>query len=155
MSPLKPPAHVQQLTWGYCLPACAQMALAQLNITVSQPQLAQLLGTRLGVGTPFSRVERLAELNIHVRLLRHVSFDDLLASLTTDTAIIVPITTTSGLPGWGNIRTQHAILVINVDVDWISYHDPALSNGPVSARIAEFLLAWDEMDKQAALLSRT
>jgi len=88
-------------------------------------------------------------------LLRHVSFDDLLASLTTDTAIIVPITTTSGLPGWGNIRTQHAILVINVDVDWISYHDPALSNGPVSARIAEFLLAWDEMDKQAALLSRT
>ena len=152
MSPLKPPAQVQQLTWGYCLPACAQMALAQLNITVSQAQLAQLLGTRPGAGTPFSRIERLAELNIHVQLLRHVSFDDLLASLTADTAIIVPIATTSGLPGWGNIRTQHAILVISADVDWIAYHDPALSYGPVSAPIAEFLLAWDEMDQQAALL---
>jgi len=61
---------------------------------------------------------------------------------------------TTGLPGWGNIRTQHAILEVNADAERISYHDPALSYGPVSASIDEFLLAWNEMDNQAALLNR-
>ena len=130
------------------------MALAQLDITITQAQLAQLLGTRAGVGTPFSRIERLAEINIYVRLTRHASFDDLLTFLATDAAVIIPITTTTGLPGWGNIRTQHAILEVNADAERISYHDPALSYGPVSASIDEFLLAWSEMDNQAALLNR-
>ena len=32
MVPLEPPSHVQQVALGYCLPACAQMPLAQLGI---------------------------------------------------------------------------------------------------------------------------
>ena len=32
MGPPKPLPHVQRIALGYCLPACAQMALAQLGI---------------------------------------------------------------------------------------------------------------------------
>ncbi len=49
MPPFEPFTHVQQITLGYCLPACGQMALAQLGITVTQAELAHALGTRVGV----------------------------------------------------------------------------------------------------------
>ncbi|MBC8450278.1 MAG: hypothetical protein H8D78_21300 [Chloroflexi bacterium] len=153
MSSLKPAVHVQQMALGYCLPACAQMALAQLGIVVLQPRLARTLGTRVGVGTPFSRVERLVQWNVRVRLRQGVAIGDLVASLTADMAVIVAVTTTPGLPGWGNIRTQHTLLMADVGSEQIAYHDPALAYGPVSALLAEFLLAWGEMDERAAFLS--
>jgi len=152
MSPLKPPAHIQQIALGYCLPACAQMALEQLGIMATQAQLAQTLGTRVGVGTPFSRVERLTQWNVRVRVTR-ASIDDLVTSLAAGIAVIAAVTTTPGLPGWGNIRTQHTVLVVKVGTEQITYHDPALAYGPVSALRDEFLLAWGEMDEQAAFLS--
>ncbi len=147
------PAHVQQMALGYCLPACGQMALAQLGIAITQEQLARTLGTRVGVGTPFSRVERLSQWGVHVCLTHHASIDELRAALTTDTSVIVALATTPGLPGWGNIRTQHTVLVIDVG-DPVSYHDPALAYGPVFTLRTEFLLAWSEMDERAAFLSR-
>jgi len=154
MSPLEPPIHVQQIALGYCLPACAQMALAQIGIAATQAHLARTLGTRLGVGTPFSRLKRLSQWNVRVELARRASADDLAASLAADTAVIVALTTTSGLPGWGNIHAQHAVLVTGVGVEQIEYHDPALAYGPVSALRAEFLLAWSEMEELAAFLSQ-
>jgi ABC-type bacteriocin/lantibiotic exporter with double-glycine peptidase domain len=154
MSPLEPPAHARQKALGYCLPACAQMALAQLGITVNQAQLAQLLGTRAGVGTPFSRVERLAQWNVYVQLVQRISIEDLTASLAAEMAVIVAVKTTPGLPGWGNIRTQHTVLVLGAGPEQITYHDPALAYGPVSALRTEFLLAWSEMDERTALLSQ-
>lgn len=152
MSPLEPPVHIQQVALGYCLPACAQMALAQLSIAVTQAQLAQVLGTRAGIGTPFSRVERLAQWNVRVQVVQRASIEDLAASLAADMAVIVAITTTPGMPGWGNIRTQHTVLVANIGTEQIAYHDPALAYGPVSALRAEFLLAWSEMDGRAVFL---
>ncbi|MDQ3249191.1 MAG: hypothetical protein M3Q45_08290, partial [Chloroflexota bacterium] len=59
-----------------------------------------------------------------------------------------------GLPQWGSIRTQHAVLVIGVDSEEIVYHDPALRQGPVAAPQGEFLLAWSEMAEKAAFLRR-
>jgi hypothetical protein len=129
------------------------MALTQLGITSTQTQLAQTLGTRIGVGTPFSQVKQLVQWNVHVQLMRLASIDDLVASLTDDKAVIVALMTTPGLPGWGNIRTQHAVLITNITADQVTYHDPAWTYGPVSAPLAEFLLAWGEMDEQAAILS--
>ncbi len=157
MSLPKQPTHIQQTAPGYCLPASAQMALAQLGIKVSQNRLAQVLGTRVGVGTPFSRVERLTQWNIRVRLMQNISIDDLVAPLAANAAIIAAVTTTPGLPGWGNIRTQHTVLPVNVNTDTerITYHDPMLTYGPVSALSIEFLLAWGEMDERTAFLSLT
>lgn len=129
------------------------MALAQLGIQVSQTDLARGLGTRAGIGTPFSQVERLDKWNIHVQLVQYISVADLISALAADMAVIVALTTTPGLPGWGNIRTQHTVLVANINVEQITYQDPALSYGPVSTLHAEFLLAWSGMDERAAFLS--
>ena len=37
---------------GGCLPACVQMVLAHLGVFRSQIDLARLMGTQRGVGTP-------------------------------------------------------------------------------------------------------
>jgi len=68
-------------------------------------------------------------------------------------AVIAAVTTTSGLPGWGNVRTQHTVLITSIGAEQITYHDPALTSGPASASLAEFLLAWSEMDNRAAFIS--
>jgi hypothetical protein len=130
------------------------MALAQLGITTTQTELAQVLGTRIGVGTPFSRVKHLAKWNIRVQLMQRISVDELAAALVVDVAVIVAVTTTPGLPGWGNIRTQHTMLTINAGAEQITYHDPALSYRPVSTLLDEFLPAWSTMDERVAFLSR-
>jgi hypothetical protein len=74
--------------------------------------------------------------------------------LAGNAAVIVAVTTTPGLPGWGNIRTQHTLLVTNIGKGRITYYDPSLAHGPVSATLAEFLLAWNEMERLAVSLSR-
>jgi hypothetical protein len=150
---LKPPIHVQQITSGYCLPACSQMALAQLDIKTTQPQLAHILGTRVGIGTPFSRVERLRQWQIQVEITEWAGIERLAASMP-EAAVIVAVTTTSGLPGWNDIRTQHTLLVLSITTDQVTYHDPAFPQGPVSAPRGEFLLAWSEMAELTAFLSR-
>lgn len=94
------PEHIAQLGLGYCLPACAQMALAHLGIRVA-------------------------------------------------------VTTTPGLPGWGETRTQHTVFVTTINPEWIRYHDPVLPHGPVAAPPGEFLLAWSEMAELAAFVRRT
>lgn len=152
MSPVRQAVHIQQAALGYCLPACAQMALAQLGISVNQTHIARTLETQIGVGTPFSRVERLAQWDIHVQLVQRASLQDLTESLAADKAVIVAVTTTPGLPGWGNIRTQHTVLAVSADAQQVAYHDPALPYGPVFSLSAEFLLAWGEMDGRAAFL---
>lgn len=86
--------------------------------------------------------------------MHHTSIDDLAAALAADKAVIVAVTTTPGLPGWGNIHTQHTLLTIGIDSEQVTYHDPALARGPVSALRGEFLLAWSEMGERAALVSR-
>jgi len=152
MALLDRPAHVQQLTLGYCLPACGQMALAQLGIETTQEQVAQVLETRMGVGTPFSRVKRLQKWVNDVRITEWGGAKALGAALDSNVAVIVALTTTPALPGWGDIRTQHTVLVVNVGLDRITYYDPALSQGPVSASRNEFLLSWSEMAELTAFL---
>jgi len=154
MSLSNPIEHIQQQAIGYCLPACAQMALAQFDIKASQKQLAQALGARAGIGTPFPNIIHLNRWRVHVETIQWQSIDAVASALAVNRVVIVAVTTTPGLPEWGNIRTQHAVLVVAVNPEQIVYHDPALQYGPVSAPCDEFLLAWSEMAEQAALLSR-
>ncbi len=154
MPQLDPPVHVQQERIGYCLPACGQMALAQLRIAATQADLAQALGTRAGIGTPFSRVQRISQWGVDVQVTEWGTMEALATSLGDGLAVIAAITTTSDLPGWAEIRTQHAVLMVEVSSDQVSYHDPALAQGPVSVSHDEFLLAWSYMAERAAFLAR-
>jgi ABC-type bacteriocin/lantibiotic exporter with double-glycine peptidase domain len=141
---------MQQMTVGYCLPACGQMALDQLDITVTQDELGQVLETQAGYGTPFSRIKRLRRWQIQVEVSEWGGIQVLTEALANDRAVIAAILTNAALPGWSDIQTQHTVLIVGVTPDQVSYHDPAWSEGPVSAVRDEFLLAWGEMDELAA-----
>jgi hypothetical protein len=130
------------------------MALAQLGLETAQAELAQILGTRPGIGTSFSSLKRLSQRSIKVKVTEWATIEALAAALEVDTAMIAAVTTSPGLPGWGDIRTQHTVLVVGLGPDQITYHDPALADGPVSALRGEFLLAWSEMAELAAFLSK-
>ncbi|HEX9926850.1 MAG TPA: C39 family peptidase [Anaerolineae bacterium] len=154
MSPLKSPTHITQTGLGYCLPACAQMALAQLGIDETQQALAETLGTRTGIGTPFSRIERLAAWSVEVRVTEWGGVDALETALAGEAAVIAAVVTSPKLPGWPNLRTQHTVLIVGIDAEQVTYHDPALTYGPVSTSRGEYLLAWSEMSELVAFLTR-
>ena len=128
--------HVQQIDWGYCLPACAEMALSQLGVSVSQQRLAKQLGTVAKIGTPFPNVQRLAKLGAQVKQIQWQGVNALSEALRLD------------LPGWGTLRTQHVVVVTAIDAVQISYHDPALPYGPATVQLDAFLLAWSDMSEQ-------
>jgi hypothetical protein len=88
MSPRKPIVHVQQQAVGFCLPACAQMALAQLGIQATQAQLARTLGTRPGIGTPFPNITQLSRWRVNVQTIEWQSIDAVVAALATEVAVI-------------------------------------------------------------------
>lgn len=58
--------YSHQAEEGYCLPACAQMALAYLGVFRSQHELAQQLGVQRHVGAPASNLVRLRKAEIDV-----------------------------------------------------------------------------------------
>lgn len=145
-------SHVQQIDWGYCLPACAEMALSQLGVSVSQQRLAKQLGTVAKIGTPFPNVQRLAKLGAQVKQIQWQGVNALSEALRLDRTVIAAILTSHDLPGWSTLRTQHVVVVTAIDAVQISYHDPALPYGPATVQLDAFLLAWSDMSEQAALL---
>jgi ABC-type bacteriocin/lantibiotic exporter with double-glycine peptidase domain len=130
------------------------MALAQLGIKTTQEHLAPQFATRTGLGTLFSNTVRIEALGIRVQLAEWSGMDMILHALEQGQAVIAAIMTTPDLPGWGDLRTQHAVLVIHVDVQSVSYHDPANDVGPTTVSRDAFHLAWSEMEERVALLSR-
>lgn len=149
----QPPEHVQQHSFGYCLPACVEMAAAQFGQTLTQQQAARLLSTVEDIGTPFPYTKQLEQRGFSVELVEWCSVDALISALGKEQAVIAAVLTTSGMPGWNDVRTQHVVLVTAVDDMNITYYDPALATGPTTALSGEFLLAWSDMSEQAAFIS--
>jgi hypothetical protein len=106
------------------------MALIQLGLAATQEELDQLLGTRPGIGTPFSRIQQLK--NVNVQVMEWCGLEKVANALAQKTAVITAIMTTPGLTGWQNMRTQHAVLVREVEATQVVYHDPALPGGPAA-----------------------
>ncbi|MCL4870611.1 MAG: hypothetical protein KJ063_16745 [Anaerolineae bacterium] len=144
----------QQLAIGYCLPACAEMALFDLGVQTSQKELGLLFMTRAGIGTPFSRISLLAKFHLQVQVTEWAGEDSLRAALSENKAVIAAVLTSSGLSGWEDVESQHTLYLTGMDDDCVIYHDPALAYGPVTASLGEFLLAWSEMAEQVAFINR-
>ncbi len=147
---LKAPVHVKQATLGYCLPACGQMALEQLGQSVTQGELAGIMETVSGYGTPFSRIERLSRWQIAVEIIEWGGTEAIAEALSNNKAVIAALLTNADLPGWNDVQTQHTILIVDITSDQMSYYDPALPQGPVITSRDEFLLAWSDMDEKMA-----
>lgn len=144
--------HSRQLEDGYCLPACAQMALAYLGISRSQKDIGRALRLRAGFGAPASQIVNLSSRQTEVFYRVGGTIDDILDCLRRDTPVIAFVQA-GELPQWRGMLMQHAVLVVALDGTRIYMHDPALDQGPIEILLDDFLLAWDEMDSRYAVIA--
>lgn len=151
MSNSLPVPHRLQLADGYCLPACAQMVLAYMDLEQEQATLAKQLGMIPGAGTPGNRILSLVSNSLDV-FYGQGKLTDLQAALAQGIAPIV-LVYTSELPYWEQ-PTAHAVVLIGIDEDRAIINDPAMSQAPIRVSLGDFELAWDEMGNLYALLTR-
>ena len=144
--------HSQQIEDGYCLPACAQMALAYLGIFRSQQEIGRILKIRRGFGTPAPNIGNLHSQQVEVRYHIAGTLDEISQCLQNKIPIIAFIQA-GELPHWQGIRAQHAVLIVGISEQNVTLHDPAFAHGPTTVLIGDFLLAWDEMDNRYALIT--
>lgn len=132
-----------QIRDGFCLPACAQMALAYHGVAVQQEALILLLDAT-SEGAPFSRITRIEKYGVRVDLQRHASLDLVIAAVNADAPSIVAVNL-QFLP-YSMEDFDHAVLVTAATSDEISLLDPATQDGVHTVSADAFLAAWTERD---------
>lgn len=145
--------HSQQIEDGYCLPACAQMALVHLGISRSQENLGRTLKIRKGFGVPASTIVNLSSRELDVVYQTGGTLDVLRNWMQKGIPVITCVQA-GELPHWQKINAQHAVLVVGLDEVEVYIHDPALPQGIVAVSVGDFLLAWDEMEYRYAVIVR-
>ncbi|MCP4424392.1 MAG: hypothetical protein GY803_07875 [Chloroflexi bacterium] len=152
------------------MPACARMVLATLgrHYRYSEAELAQTMGS-YSFGTPASRITQLRSLGFHVRYgsmmlaelreelhqetLPHAAMTsiELQEALHQGTPPIVFVLA-DFLP-WADFTGFHALVLAGMTDTHVWLHDPALEDGPTQLSIDGFLLAWEEFDRKAAVIT--
>jgi hypothetical protein len=126
------------------------MVLAGLGDEYNEPKLAKAMGS-FEFGTPASRVTRLDKLGYHVKF-GPSSLKDLHVYLEQGLFPIVFVY--AGFLPWADFEGFHALVLAEVTTTDVALFDPALDNGPTRLSIDGFLLAWEEFDSLAAVISK-
>ena len=142
-NPLDVP-HYPQADDGYCLPACIQMVLAYLGLSLTQDLLARKLDVHPPLGAPASNVARLRSDVLDVTFTSG-SLDDLRAHLARGNPPIVFVQA-GEFPHWRGHVSQHAVVVVGADEQAVHVLDPAAGAAPIPVSTGDFLLAWSELD---------
>lgn len=150
--PLDVPYH-PQADDGYCLPACVQMVLDYMDLSVTQKQLSHKLDLRPPLGAPASNVTNLRSDVLDVTCTSG-TLNDLRSHVSHGHPPIVFVQA-SELPHWRGHISQHALVVVGIDERSIHILDPAADDSPIPIPIGDFMLAWIEMDYLYALLTRS
>ena len=145
-----PVRHFRQSNPGVCLPACARMVLAAMGDECTEQRLAIILDS-YEFGTPASRVTRLTRLGYQVQF-GSFSLDKLQFYLEQDLFPIVFVRA-DWLP-WADFGGFHALVLSEITPTDVALFDPALDTGPTRLSQDGFLLAWEEFDCLAAIISR-
>lgn len=145
--------YSSQLAHGYCLPACAQMALAYLGIEHSQEALARTLDIIENFGVPASHLLKLRSRDVFVVYETEGSIQILDHWLKEQTPVITFVRTNL-LAYWQGQVAQHAVLVVGLEDPYIYLLDPAKTSDVIPVHVDEFLLAWDEMEFSYAVIAR-
>lgn len=136
---------------GDCLVACAQMVLAYRGSAYDQAHLARQLGIESHLGAPARNIHRLASSKHHV-IVDKGDADKLRQWLNNDTPIIAFVQA-SELPHWRGEYFQHAVVVVEIDQQFIWMLDPDAGDEPIAAGIDYFMLAWSELDYLYAVIT--
>lgn len=150
-NPLPVPYHAQ-ISTGYCLAACAQMALDYLGVVCSQERLAGLLKIVPFVGAPARNIRLLASQEVTI-LFEEGTLDTLAHWLRQGLPVIAFIQA-GELPHWRGEQFQHTVVITGIDSDLIWLLDPDAGPNQISVPIDEFLLAWGELDHLYAVLNK-
>ena len=145
-----PVRHYRQSSPGACLPACVRMVCAALGDNRTEAYWADMLGS-YNFGTPASRVTHLRRLGYEVEY-GPSTLDLLETHLQAGKGVIIFVR--ADLLPWADFGGFHALVLSRITPDELLLHDPALPTGPTPLPRAEFLLAWDEFDCIAAIISR-
>jgi hypothetical protein len=127
------------------------MVLAYNGLEADQHALARQLDVIEEIGAPASRVLRLNSPSFAVTY-REGDDADLRTALARGTPPILSVTT-GELPYWDE-DTAHAIVLVGMNDETALVNDPAFEEAPVSVRIGDLLLAWDEAHNAVALIER-
>lgn len=145
-----PAPHYKQSDPGACLPACVRMVLAAFGDEYTETQIAAALDS-YEFGTPASRVTRLTELGYRVQY-GPSSLKEFDTHLKRHALPIVFVR--ADLLPWANFGGFHALVLVQITATDVILLDPALEEGPTSLAKDGFLLAWEEFDRLAAVISK-
>jgi len=146
-----PVPHLEQLQQSDCLAACAAMVLAYLGEDVDYRRLLTLLDIG-SYGAPRRNIIRLARLGVDV-VYREANVALLLDTLRHGEPVIAFVDT-GELSYWTEV-TNHAVVVIGAEGDYVLINDPAVDEGAMPVQIAEFELAWLNADYACAIIQRS
>lgn len=140
---LLPVPHYEQSDYGYCLPACVRMVLAYQKRSVSEAELATILGTQ-SFGTPISHI---TQLQTHQYKIEYRSFSEseLRACLRRALPLIARVWT--GMLTYWSEETFHVVVVVGYDETNVYLNHPAFAAAPQSVVWDSFLAAWAEYDE--------
>jgi ABC-type bacteriocin/lantibiotic exporter with double-glycine peptidase domain len=146
-----PVPHLEQKQQSDCLAACAAMVLAYLGETIDYGRLLTLLNIS-SYGAPRRNITRLARLGVEV-VYREANVGILLDILRRGDPVIVFVDT--GELSYWTEGTNHAVVVIGAEGDFVLINDPAVDEGARSVPIAEFELAWLNADYACAIIQHS
>ncbi len=125
------------------------MVLSALGDECPELMLAKVMGS-YDFGTPARRVTRLEKLNYQIKF-GQFSLEELQAYLGQGLFPIVFVY--AGFLPWADFEGFHALVLTRVTPSDVLLLDPALDDGPTRLSINGFLLAWEEFDSLAAVIS--
>jgi len=128
------------------------MVLAHLGVFRSQTNLARLMRTQRGVGTPASNITWLASEQLSVTYTSG-SLKNLATWLNRDVPVIVFVQA-GELPHWRGERAHRAIVVVGMESQAVQILDPAMEANVITVPRDDFILAWDERDYVYATVTR-
>lgn len=145
------PYH-RQAGEGYCLAACAQMALEYLGLRRDQGDLARRLKVRPGFGAWAANVTRLRSRTLDVTYTQG-ELQDINDWIARDVPVIAFVQA-GELPHWRGQRFRHAVVVVGMDEQAVYFLDPAATPEPIVAAHGDFQLAWEETEPWYAVFTR-
>ncbi|MFN8494796.1 MAG: cysteine peptidase family C39 domain-containing protein [Caldilineaceae bacterium] len=131
------------------------MVLDYLGVMVEYDDLTRRLGTT-DRGTPFPNIAHLTTLGLFVEVAQYGDPKVFEQNIEWGLPVIVGVKTLNW-QHWGNIITDHAVVVVGIDQDndKIYIHDPFFADAPIEMSLVEFESGWIERDQQYAVIRLT
>jgi ABC-type bacteriocin/lantibiotic exporter with double-glycine peptidase domain len=145
---LLPLPNKRQQQTADCLAACAFMVLSHLGMIIAYEELLKLLKVK-SFGAAGQNLKYLSSLGVNV-VYREGSLSELKQHLEAGFPCVV-LVRTAELSYW-SYSTDHAVVVVGFDDDYIFVNDPAFDLAPVAVPVTEFELAWMFFDYRYGLI---